>query len=196
MPRRTGKGSLLPISLDPTLPDPLFRQLYAELRQGILAGRLRPGDRMPASRALAEEYGVSRNTILAAFDQLLSEGYLVTRGGSGTFVADNLPDLGPTRETVEAPVSEAPKIAERSAILLGAAEYRPSYPPGKWWPCFVPGLSDHSDFPFPLWARLLARAWRHPKPEVVNGGDPGGYPPLRQAIAQYLRQARGIDCAA
>ena len=196
MPRRTGKGSLLPISLDPTLPDPLFRQLYAELRQGILAGRLRPGDRMPASRALAEEYGVSRNTILAAFDQLLSEGYLVTRGGSGTFVADNLPDLGPTRETVEAPVSEAPKIAERSAILLGAAEYRPSYPAGKWWPCFVPGLSDHSDFPFPLWARLLARAWRHPKPEVVNGGDPGGYPPLRQAIAQYLRQARGIDCAA
>ena len=197
MPRRTGKGSLLPLSLDSNLPDPLFRQVYADLRQGILAGRLRPGDRIPASRALAEEHGISRNTILAAFDQLLSEGYLVTRGGSGTFVADNLPDLGPAaRETLEAPAEQAPKIAVRSAILLDAANYRPSYPPGKWWPCFVPGLSDHSDFPFPLWARLLARAWRHPRAEVVNGGDPGGYPPLRQAIAQYLRQARGIDCAA
>lgn len=199
MPRRTGKGSLLPISLDPALPDPLFRQLYAELRQGILAGRLRPGDRMPASRAMAEEYGLSRNTILAAFDQLSSEGYLVTRGGSGTFVADNLPDLGPAarqRNADATPVSPAPAIAGRSAILLDAAGYRPAYPSGKWWPCFVPGLSDHSDFPFALWARLLARAWRHPRPEVVNGGDPGGYPPLRQAIAHYLRQARGIDCAA
>lgn len=197
--RRHGKGSLIAISLDSSLPEPLFRQLYAELRQAILAGRLRSGDRMPASRALADELGISRNTVLAAFEQLVSEGYLVMRAGSGTFVADNLPDLAPHHQgrlkSEISSTSPAPEIAERSTILLGAIRARPEAPSGKWWPCFVPGFSDHTDFPFALWGRLLGRVWRNPKQELVIGGDPGGYPPLRAAIAQYLRQARGIDCA-
>jgi GntR family transcriptional regulator/MocR family aminotransferase len=200
MPRRMGKGSLLPVSLDGDLPEPLFQQLYAELRRAILDGRLRSGDRMPASRALADELGISRNTALAAFEQLISEGYLATREGSGTYVADNLPDLAPharhPRSAEQAPTLSAPEIAGRSAILLHAVRARPETPGGKWWPCFVPGFSDHTDFPFALWGRLLGRIWRNPKPELVIGGDPGGYPPLRAAIAQYLRQARGIDCTA
>lgn len=200
MPRRTGKGSLLAITLDPGQPEPLFRQLYAELRQAILSGRLRPGDSLPASRAIADELGVSRNTVLGAVEQLMSEGYLMARPGSGTFVADNLPDLGPgRRQQTAAPPSPraraAPAIARRSAILLGADKARPGPSGAKWWPCFVPGVADHSDFPFALWARLLNRAWRHPETALVVGGDPGGYPPLRAAIADYLRQARGIDCA-
>ncbi|WP_374372020.1 PLP-dependent aminotransferase family protein [Dongia sp.] len=197
--RQHGKGSLIAISLDSSQPEPLFRQLYTELRQAILVGRLRSGDRMPASRALADELGISRNTALAAFEQLASEGYLVTREGSGTFVADNLPDLAPrSRDRLKrelSTTSPAPEIAQRSAILLDAVRARPETPGGKWWPCFAPGFSDHTDFPFALWGRLLGRAWRNPKQELVIGGDPGGYPPLRAAIAQYLRQARGIDCA-
>jgi GntR family transcriptional regulator/MocR family aminotransferase len=200
MPRRAGKGSLLAITLDPSQPEPLFRQLYAELRQAILNGQLRPGDRMPASRALADELVISRNTALTAFEQLASEGYLITRTGSGTFVADNLPDLGwPKRRDTHRRASRptpAPQIPTRGAALLQTAAARPGITSGKWWPCFAPGYSDHTDFPFALWARLLARAWRQPKPEVVLGGDPGGYLPLRQAIADYLRQARGINCAA
>lgn len=200
MPRRTGRTSLVSVTLDASLDAPLFRQVYAELRQAILSGRLRPGDRLPASRALADELGISRNTALTAFEQLASEGYLVTRNGSGTFVADNLPDLGwPTRRgsARQAPrPSPVPDIPKRGAALLGAGMVRPGITSGKWWPCFAPGYSDHSDFPFALWARLLARAWRHPKPEVVVGGDPGGYLPLRQAIADYLLQARGIECVA
>jgi GntR family transcriptional regulator/MocR family aminotransferase len=198
MTRQRGKGSLITISLDAAAEEPLFRQLYIELRQAILGGRLRPGDRMPASRALADEHGISRNTVLSAFEQLTSEGYLATRGGSGTFVAENLPDLGPAlsarRKAVALPKAPPPEIAERSAILLGAAEARSVPVASKWWPCFAPGMSDHSDFPFALWSRLLARSWRHPKSDIVVGGDPGGYPPLRSAIADYLRQARGIEC--
>ncbi|TDQ81058.1 GntR family transcriptional regulator [Dongia mobilis] len=203
MPRRKGRASLVSPSLDGAEAAPLFRQLYNELRGAILSGRLRPGERLPASRALAEELGISRNTALAAIEQLTSEGYLAARPGSGTYVADNLPDLGAPasrarqngRGQVKARIP-APEIPPRGARLLDVAGYRPENPSGKYWPCFAPGLTDHSDFPFPLWARLLARAWRYPKAELVAGGDPGGYPPLRQAIADYLRQARGIDCAA
>src|SRR3954465_5247008 len=99
MARRRGKGSLLSLAIP--LPGagagagPLSRQLYAAIRAAILEGRLGAGDRMPASRVLAADLGVSRNTALAAIDQLVSEGYLETRRGSGCFVAHDLPDARP-----------------------------------------------------------------------------------------------------
>jgi GntR family transcriptional regulator/MocR family aminotransferase len=196
MPRPAGIGSLLDVTLDQGSATPLFHQLYTELRQAILGGRLRPGEKLPASRALAAELGISRNTVLGAFDQLLSEGYLVMRGGSGTYVAGDLPDLKPEALLLDGAKSAAPRLARRSRILLqpdrGSRE--PAATPLA--PCFVPGFIDSSDFPFPLWSRLLAKTWRQPPRAIVAGGDPGGYPPLREAIADYLRQARGIDCAA
>jgi GntR family transcriptional regulator/MocR family aminotransferase len=196
MPRPAGLGSLLDITLDETLAEPLFRQLYSELRQAILTGRLRPGDRLPASRSLAGEFGVSRNTVLGAFEQLLSEGYLVMRGGSGTYVAGDLPDLTPERTAPRRrAAAAAPQLAARSAILF-APRSRGPLPTGPLAPCFAPGFIDSSSFPFPLWSRLLGKSWRHPSRQIVEGGDPGGYPPLRAAIADYLRQARGIDCSA
>lgn len=194
MARLGGLGSLVDIPLDVDAPEPLFRQLYSELRQAILGGRLRPGDRLPASRALAAELGISRNTVLGAFEQLLSEGYLVMRGGSGTYVAGDLPDLRPVKARPRGKAAPPPELAQRSAILLGAPRTR--VPPFRsaLAPCFSPGFIDSSDFPFALWSRLLAKTWRHPSRVIVEGGDPGGYPPLREAIADYLRQARGIDC--
>lgn len=194
MARLGGLGSLLDISLDVQSPEPLFRQLYGELRQAILGGRLRPGDRLPASRALAEELGISRNTVLGAFEQLLSEGYLAMRGGSGTYVAGDLPDLRPENVRPQGKAAPAPELARRSAILLNAPRTRAGPTRSALAPCFTPGIVDSSDFPFPLWSRLLAKTWRHPARAIVEGGDPGGYPPLRAAIADYLRQARGIDC--
>uniref|UniRef100_UPI000A59EA83 GntR family transcriptional regulator n=1 Tax=Variovorax boronicumulans TaxID=436515 RepID=UPI000A59EA83 len=71
----------------------LLRALHRQLRDAILDGRLQPGARLPATRALAQRLGVSRNTMLAAYDLLLSEGYLLARPGSGTYVADTLPAL-------------------------------------------------------------------------------------------------------
>lgn len=197
MPRPAGIGSLLSVALDPQAAEPMFRQLYADLRQAILGGRLRPGDRLPASRALADELDISRNTVLGAFEQLLSEGYLVMRGGSGTYVASDLPDLTPESAAIQdRRIAAAPELARRSEMLLGAPRPRVATMASSLSPCFTPGWIDTSDFPFTLWSRLLAKVWRHPTRAVIDGGDPGGYPPLRRAIAHYLRQARGIDCAA
>lgn len=207
MPRRAGIGSLLQPHLDISAAEPLFRQLYGELRQAILGGRLGPGTRMPASRAFAEELRVSRNTVLGAYDQLLSEGYLEMRPGSGTYVAADLPDLPPERsaiasarsaaETISA--ATAPKhLAARAETLLDHENsrrfVRDVIEDSLWQPCFTPGLPDCSDFPFAAWSRLLAKTWRDPPAALVNAGDPGGYLPLRQAVADYLRQVRGIDC--
>jgi GntR family transcriptional regulator/MocR family aminotransferase len=209
MPRRAGIGSLLQPHLDSTAPEPLFRQLYAELRQAILGGRLGPGTRMPASRAFAEELRVSRNTVLGAYEQLLSEGYLEMRPGSGTYVAADLPDLPPERRAesrlsdragVKSVVpAEAPRnLAKRALISLGIADnqrfIRDDVVISPWSPCFTPGLPDSSDFPFAAWSRLLAKTWREPSTALINAGDPSGYLPLRQAVADYLRQVRGIDC--
>ena len=119
------------------------------------------------------------------------------RGGSGTYVAGDLPDLTP--EAAGTPNGQAaapPELARRGDILLGAPRGQVVPPPSPLSPCFVPGLPDSSDFPFGLWSRLLAKTWRHPSRALVDGGDPGGHLPLRTAIADYLRQARGINCAA
>src|SRR6476646_1092781 len=72
--------------------EPMHRQLYRELRDAVLSGRLPPGSRLPSTRSIAEDLGVSRNTVMGAFDQLLAEGYLEGKVGSGTYVARVLPD--------------------------------------------------------------------------------------------------------
>lgn len=195
MPRFAGLGSLLDITLDESQQEPLFRQIYHNLRQAILGGRLRPGDRLPASRTLAHELNVSRNTVLGAFEQLLSEGYLVMREGSGTYVANNLPDFPPEASDNRTNTATTPKLAKRSHIVLTPNTIRP-VPSQTLSPCFIPGVIDSTSFPFALWSRLLAKSWRQPSRQLTEGGDPGGYLPLRAAIADYLRQARGIHCTA
>ena len=198
MPRREGKGTLLDLTLDPGSAQPLARQLYGELRAAILSGRLRAGDRLPASRVIAAELGVSRNTSLAALDQLASEGYIEAKRGSGSYVAGSLPDARPAR--VQSPSKNvswpgAGKVSRRGR-MLSLTPRTVSRDKGAWWPCFAPGVPDCSDFPFDQWARLLARAWRRPAAGLYEASDPAGYPALRAAIADHLRQARGVDCAA
>src|SRR5262245_2500692 len=87
-----GNGALLTVPLDPAAPAPLFHQLYDGLRRSILDGSLAPGTRLPASRGLARELSVSRNTVLNAYEQLLAEGYLEGKIGSGTYVHRTLPE--------------------------------------------------------------------------------------------------------
>ena len=85
-------AALATIVLDPTRSVPLYRQLYDSLRSTILAGQLPPGTRLPATRVLATELGIARNTVMSAYEQLLAEGYLEGQVGSGTYVARTLPD--------------------------------------------------------------------------------------------------------
>src|SRR6476646_9589904 len=99
--------------------EPMHRQLYRELREAVLTGRLPPGSRLPSTRSIASDLGVSRNTVMGAFDQLLAEGYLQGKVGSGTYVADKLPeDLLHARKAV---YSSAPVKPEGASLSLRGA---------------------------------------------------------------------------
>lgn len=155
----------------------LARQLYQGLRERILAGELAAGVRLPASRELARLLGISRNTVTAAYEQLLAEGFLDSRPGDGTYVAPVTRALA------------APEATTRAAPLPLA-----SVPPGA--PCaFRVGLPAVDLFPFATWARLQQRFWRQPEPALLGYREPGGEPRLRRLLCAYLRQARGLVCA-
>ena len=198
MARKAGVSSWLPVELGGDEASPLFQRLYRALRQAVLDGRLRPGARLPATRYLAEELGISRNTVLTAYDQLASEGFLELRHRSGVFVAEDLPEAPAPQPAPSAP--RPLRLAERGRDAVGTGPIGVAPTHKQPWPgCFVSGAPDVSQFPFDLWARLLARSWRRPDgslpvESLAVGGDPGGHPDLRAAIATYLGEARGIQC--
>jgi len=194
---RGGSGALLGlVALARDAGVPLFRQLDRQLREAILSGRLVPGTRLPASRILARELGVSRMTVTVAFDQLIAEGYLEGRRGAGTFVASELPaDVAGIAGDAGWPLTGAPAragLSARGEVLRSTrAGARPETPGA-----FTPSVPAFEEFPFRAWARLTARHVRRPPPELLRYGDPAGYGPLREAVATYLRDARGVRCDA
>ncbi|MDE1971975.1 MAG: PLP-dependent aminotransferase family protein [Hyphomicrobiales bacterium] len=177
--------------LDARSPVSLWRQLHQQLRQAIISARLPPGMRLPATRLLAEELGCSRNTVLGAFEQLIAEGYLEGRIGSGTYVADMLPDdvtmpvgLGLARSKAAC----ALELSRRGHLATLAI------PPGREpYKAFAPGLPDVSLFPFETWEKV-ARIWHSPSRSLLTQADPRGYGPLRETICDYLRTSRMIEC--
>jgi GntR family transcriptional regulator/MocR family aminotransferase len=184
----------------------LHQQTYRALRQAILAGRLRAGERLPATRALARELRVSRNTLLQAYEQLADEGYVSARTGSGTFVAKSLPDeaigpagppsrAAPARRAAGAPGLRLSDHARRS--LAAAPRGQLSWAlPRKHLPYdFRYGEPAYGDLPLDTWCRLLGRRARRASVSRLAYGDPGGAPELRRALAGYLRRARGVACA-
>ena len=166
---------ILSISLDWNGQVPLYRQLYQALRKSVLDGRLKPGSRLPSSRSLADDLGVSRNTVQGALDQLFAEGYLQTKRGSGTFVSAELPDmqLQVRRSRSNRSTTIKPTTKGSDAAALQQREWVP----------FQIGHPDCDHFPFATWTRLLTRHWRNPQRELLGYGEPRGYEPLRVAIA-------------
>jgi GntR family transcriptional regulator/MocR family aminotransferase len=191
--RRRAVVTIGPLGVDRRTGVPLHRQLYDGLRHAILAGRLRTGARLPSTRTLAGDLGVSRNTVLAAFGQLLAEGYLEGRVGAGTTVAQTLPEAL-LRARPEARGSLAPgvrpRLSRRGLAIVGT---RPA--PGRGAPVarpFRPGLPGIDAFPFEVWTRLVARRWRRVPRQLLDYGDPAGFGPLRDAVAAYLRESRAV----
>jgi GntR family transcriptional regulator/MocR family aminotransferase len=179
----------VPVNIERDSDELLHRQVYRELVQLILSGRLRPAVRLPSSRVLAEELGVARNTVLLALEQLVSEGYVETRRGRGTYVSAELPDRSPLRlDTPGKRPGRRPELARQAQSLLAPAN-RPVTTSG----LLRPGEQDCTDFPFKLWTRLLWESWRQPPHTLLFGKDAGGYPPLRAAIADYLAAVRGVN---
>ncbi len=191
--RRLGPIHLASIALDPASAVPLHRQLYFAIREAILGSRIQPGTRLPSSRTLAKDLAVSRNTVMAAFEQLHAEGYISGRVGAGSFVSEELPE--DALHARAAPIGErrargpAPGPSRRGLALaeLGRGGSRPRP--------FAPGLPELAAFPFEEWSRLLAKHWREPPTSFLIGSDPLGWRPLRQAIAAYLGAARAVTCA-
>ena len=173
-----------PIVLDRGSRVPLQRQMYDAIRQMVLRGGLRPGDRLPASRELAEMLDVSRVTVSLTYDQLTAEGYLHARRGSGTFVSSQIPDaLGETRHrTLPRTVAQARIRLSKYADRLLEEPARRQVPAGAIdLSCFAP---DHERFPMAEWRRTLgSRLRRSGKLLFQYAGDAYGYEPLRQAIA-------------
>ncbi len=191
----TSAAALVSLGLDRGAAEPMQRQLYDQIREAVLSGRLSPGARLPSTRALCRELKCSRNTVIGAFDQLLSEGYLEGRRGSGTFVSRVLPEelLSARRGGARppAPRGGAPGVSARGRRLTEVLPGR-----GARHRAFTPGLPDLSCFPFDVWGRLMARVWRRPGAELPVHGAAGGDLRLRRAIAGYLRAVRAVDCEA
>jgi GntR family transcriptional regulator/MocR family aminotransferase len=180
---------------------PLTRRLYRGLRRAILEGRLAAGERLPSTRTLAAELGVSRNVIVIAFEHLMAEGYIEGRTGSGTFVTGTLPDkaLAPWR-----PRSRTDRATEEVQLSSMARRVRALAPlPAPGVPQragllydFRYGLPALADFPQHLWTRLMTRRAAALSVRTLHYGRTLGYGPLRQAIADYVTRARGVIATA
>ncbi|QIN85306.1 aminotransferase class I/II-fold pyridoxal phosphate-dependent enzyme [Rubrobacter tropicus] len=166
------------------------------MRAEILAGRLPARARLPSTRAVAAELGVSRTTVVAAFDQLLAEGYLEGRAGSGTYVAPSLPDdmlgvRGVARSKVRA--SGGRRALSRRGEVMAATPTSVARDRGVPR-AFRPGVPATQEFPFGAWRRLVGRVWRRPSVGLLGYGEPAGYGPLRREISAHLGPARAVRC--
>ncbi len=158
-----------------------YREIYERYRQNILAGVIKPGDKLPSIRVLAEELHVARKTVEAAYAVLVGEGYLVSRGAKGTLVNPDLvipsprPDMAPDSE--DATLNQFLDLRDApGAMRLG-----------------IPALDA---FPTKKWLLLAGKAARSLRPNDMTNPPVMGYTPLREAIASYVNISRGLNCTA
>jgi GntR family transcriptional regulator/MocR family aminotransferase len=179
----------LHLPIDRSSGTPIHRQIYQGLRRAILGGLLRPAQRVPSTRALSLDLDVSRFPVLTAYTQLLHEGYLEGRVGSGTFVSAALPD-----DLIQSPPapSSAPRAAPRPRDTRSTLRGRDE---GGLGP-FRMSLPALDQFPHAVWNRLVARSAHGLTHAQMAYGDPTGLAPLRLAIAEHLRTARAVRCEA
>ena len=173
---------------------PLFRQLYTSLRQAILAGAFRAGEKIPSSRELAEQLGISRTVVLLAYDQLLAEGYLVGRQGSGTYVSSAV-SAGRSAGSKESAKLRLSHFGSAAAEAWSRVNY-PRRPVQKLPYDFASGISDIEIFPFEMWRRILLRCARRAPLSELDYGPAGGTAALREAICVHLRRSRAVACDA
>jgi GntR family transcriptional regulator / MocR family aminotransferase len=174
----------------------LHRRLGHALKSAIRSGRLAPGARVPSTRTLAGDLGVSRNTVMLAYEQLVAEGYLVSRDRATTSVAAG---------TLPAAVSSRPGLAARPRLSTYGRRLTkdPAMPPSTTYASrpgirydFRYGRPCLQQFPHEVWRRLLAARARRTSIDGFGYGPPAGYAPLRAALAEYLGRARGVVCDA
>jgi GntR family transcriptional regulator/MocR family aminotransferase len=186
------------------LGGPMYRQLHERLRAQILGGQLEAGSRLPSTRTLAAQLGVSRTTTALAYELLLLEGYVESRVGDGTRVADlGAGRLGVSRSaggglSPAAQEPHLPWLARRGQLLVDASSpgVASADHAGEGAEVFRTCEPDSRHFPYGVWAKLLSGHARRSLPAATSSQDAGGYLPLREAIAAHIGVTRGIRCAA
>jgi GntR family transcriptional regulator/MocR family aminotransferase len=175
---------------------PLFRQVYLGLRQAILAGTFCGDGRLPSTRDLADQLGISRSVILQAYDQLLAEGFVTGRSGSGTYVAQSVPSSRnlPSKKSVPLRLSSFGSAAAKTATTLDFQGRRPRV--HRYDFAFGRSESDIETFPFEAWRRILLRSARKASVARLDYGPAAGSPALREAICAHLRRSRAVVCDA
>ncbi|MEO1620831.1 MAG: PLP-dependent aminotransferase family protein, partial [Cyanobacteria bacterium J06632_3] len=183
---------------------PLYQQIYEQIRDGILSGRVRSHQKLPASRQLAKSLGVSRSTVIQSYDQLISEGYLQTKKGAGTFVCTQIPD---------ALLATEPPVTNSAAPSKAATTTLQHLPRGSAYATRLQNVTlptsandctfsfrywqpDVSLFPARQWQRLVNRHSSTTPDWMGYSTEPMGYLPLREEIAHYIRQVRAVQCDA
>lgn len=196
MVKRTSGELLLSITVDRTLDTPVTTQVYSALRKLINSGDVPAGKRLPSSRTLSIELGVSRTTTMAALERLQAEGLVYSKSGSGSYVSD----VAQMRKPGLALVVDTPtKIRATShllsdTILEASSRFVERLPHPRSPRAFVTGVPDYNSFPLAIWARLTAKHWREEREYVLGYSNPEGDPRLRRAIAEHLSSNRGISC--
>ena len=201
MPKRAYQADVVPIRLDKADYAPLFRQLYVALRDAILSGQLAPGARLPATRTMATNLGLGRNTVINAYEQLRVEGYLEGRVGSGTVVSRDHPVDQPIVGSQGAqdrptkfgiPPRPKRKLPRQAEIATGFI--------GQWLPrtdrAFEIDTPALDALPLETMRRLLTSSLRSDFRRLLTASDAAGIEPLRRAIAEWARASRGIACSA
>ncbi|HZU22764.1 MAG TPA: PLP-dependent aminotransferase family protein [Terriglobales bacterium] len=182
------------IAVDRKARRPLHQQIYDSYRQAILGGTLRPGQRIPSTRSLATELGVSRMPVLNAYAQLMAEGYFQARSGAGTVISLSLPEerfVSLNTITARTP-SRSRRLARHSSVPSSIDN-----PPWRrQWGAFAIGQVASEQFPVREWNRMVMRASRNLWSKPQDYTHPLGVQELREAIASYLRTARSVHCEA
>lgn len=188
------------VTLDEMNADvPMYRQIYDSIRASILNGEFVSGTRLPATRQLAEQLGVSRMTVVNAYDQLFAEGYLEGKAGSGTFVASSLPE-----EYLHTPKTKKISAMRRVTRKLELSAYgdhlrgnlptiERNHSPTTVVP-FQHGAIAIDEFPFDIWTKIAQKRLKYSHRDLGGYGEPAGYLPLRQAISAHLSSSRGVVC--
>lgn len=187
----------LSFHLDKDGEEPLYRQLYLELRRHILEGALTAGARLPATRSLAERLDIARITVTQAYDQLQAEGFIVRRRGAGSFVAGDLAIAGVVDRRTDADARLPMKLSawgERVSRLNRQVEPKEASQPADIDIDFGFGRSFPHIFPYDVWRSLLARYLSTDDVMLSRYGSAAGFEPLRAAIADYLARLRGVQC--
>ncbi len=189
------------------LPDdpgrPAYQRLAEAIRESILGGRFRAGERLPPTRVLASNLSLARNTVLEAYEQLIAEGYLSARHGSGTYVAPDLPDRAFRAESLAPAVARngngaPPRLSEFAERLI-AGEVPNAIDEETQRPAnieFRYGTPSFDEFPIDAWRTLTKRVLDYPPKELLGYGPTEGLPQLRESLARYLQRSRGVRCDA